>query len=85
MILSFIVVIGDAQAQELEGLPIGRAELARSGATAAPVSIAATQVIEHGLRHLSWLAKDDPVVQSVLSPEWIALLAGYVPEPFKHL
>ena len=85
VILSFIVVIGDAQALELEGLPIVRAELARSGARHAPKSIAATQVVEHGLRHLSWLARDDPTVQSVLSPEWKSLLSGYMPEPFQHL
>jgi hypothetical protein len=64
---------------------IARAELARSAATEAPRSIAATQVIEHGLRHLSWLAQDDAVVQSVLSPDWKRVLAGYAPEPFQHL
>ena len=85
VILSFIAVIGDTQAPELKGVPIGRAELARSAATAAPTKIAATQVIEHGLRHLSWLAKDDPVVSAVLSDEWKKVLAGYVPEPFQHL
>jgi hypothetical protein len=85
VILSFIVVIGDAQASELGGVPIGRAELARNTATAAPKSIAATQVIEHGLRHLSWLAKEDQVARAVLSDEWKRLLDGYVPEPFQHL
>lgn len=85
VILSFIVVIGDDQARQYSGLSIGRAELARSAATEAPRSIAATQVIEHGLRHLSWLARDDNVVQSVLSDEWKTVLAGYVPEPFQHL
>ena len=85
VILSFIVVIGDAQALELEGIPIARAELARSGATHAARSIATAQVVEHGLRHLSWLTHDDATVQSVLSPEWKALLSGYTPEPFQHL
>jgi hypothetical protein len=85
VILSFIVVIADAQAQQLAGVPIGRAELARAGALAAPTSIQATQVIEHGLRHLAWLVKDDPVVPTVLSDEWKAVLSAYVPEPFKHL
>jgi len=85
VILSFIVVIADDQAPQLEGVPIARAELARSAATEAPKKIAATQVIEHGLRHLAWLAQDDPVVPTVLSPEWKAVLAGYVPEPFQHL
>jgi hypothetical protein len=52
---------------------------------AAPTKIATSQVIEHGLRHLAWLAKEDPVVGSVLSEEWKQVLAGYVPEPFQHI
>jgi hypothetical protein len=85
VILSFVVVIADDQAAELEGIAIERAELARSGATAAPSRIAAVQVIEHGLRHLAWLAKDDAVVKGTLSEEWREALARYVPEPFQHL
>ncbi len=85
VILSFVVVIDEGQAQHLEGLPIARADLARSGATQAPMSIATAQVIEHGLRHLSWLVHDDPTVQAVLSPAWIEVLAGYAPEPFQQL
>lgn len=85
VILTFIVVIADEQAPDFEGVPVGRAELARNTATEAARSIAATQVIEHGLRHLSWLAKDDPAAKSVLSNDWKHLLEGYVPEPFQHL
>jgi len=85
VILSFIVVIADGQAPDFEAVPIGRAELARNSATEAARSIAAVQVIEHGLRHLSWLAKEDQVVKGVLSDEWKRLLEGYVPEPFQHV
>jgi hypothetical protein len=85
VILSFIVVIDDDQARQFPGVPIGRAELARAAATEAPRSIAATQVIEHGLRHLSWLAREDAMVQSILNDQWKKVLAGYVPEPFQHL
>lgn len=85
VILSFIAIIADKQAPLIQGVRIARAELARSAATEASQSIAATQVIEHGLRHLSWLAQDDAVVQSVLSPDWKRVLAGYAPEPFQHL
>ncbi|TMC88886.1 MAG: hypothetical protein E6J12_10560 [Chloroflexi bacterium] len=85
VILSFIVVIADGQAPDFEGVPIGRAELARNSATEAARSIAAAQVIEHGLRHLSWLAKEDQVVKRVLSDDWKRLLEGYVPEPFQHV
>jgi hypothetical protein len=85
VILSFVVVNRPGQAAELPGIPIGRADLARSGATHAPVAIAHQQVLEHGLRHLAWLAADDDMVRSVLSEEWLPVLAGYVPEPFRHL
>ena len=85
VILSFIVVVADDQAVELPGVPIGRAELARNTAHAAPVAVATSQVIEHGLRHLAWLEKDDPTVGSLLSPAWKQLLASYMPEPFRHL
>jgi hypothetical protein len=85
VILSFVVVNHDDQALELNGIPIDRAELARSDATSAPVAIDHQQVLEHGLRHLAWLVKDDATVRSVLSDEWRDVLAGYGPEPFRHL
>jgi hypothetical protein len=85
VILSFVVVNGDDQAPGLAGTPITRTELARSGATHAAPAIAHQQVLEHGLRHLAWLAREDPIVRSVLSSEWTPALAGYVPEPFRHL
>lgn len=85
VILSFVVVNRAGQSPELSGIPIGRAELARSEATHSPVAIAYQQVLEHGLRHLAWLVNDDPTVRSVLDPGWKQVLAGYVPEPFRHL
>jgi hypothetical protein len=85
VLLSFVVVIRDEQAPQYEAVPIGRAVLARGTATDAPSGVRAEQVIEHGLRHLSWLAKDDPAVNEALTPEWRRLLAGYVAEPFRHL
>jgi hypothetical protein len=85
VILSFVVVNRDDQALHLPGIPVGRAELARSAATHAPAAIVYQQVLEHGLRHLAWLANDDATVASTLSDEWKRVLAGYVPEPFRHL
>ena len=85
VILSFVVVIDAADAGAMDSVAIGRAALARSEATAAPREIASTQVVEHGLRHLAWLAKDDPVVSHELSPAWKQALASYVPEPFRNL
>ncbi len=86
VILTFLVVLEPAQVpQEQESVPIGRSELARSAATAAPVDISYGQVLEHALRHLAWLARDDPVVSAELEREWHAALSGYVPEPFRAL
>ena len=62
-----------------------RTDLARSEATVAPRDIATDQVVEHALRHLAWLAEDDPVVREELSAGWKAALATYVPEPFRNL
>ena len=85
VVLSFVVVNSESQAPELVGSPIGRAELARTGATSSPAAIASGQVLEHGLRHLAWLAKEDPTVRSTLTDEWHRVLERYVPEPFRHL
>ena len=85
VILSFVVVIDRALVGDMASLPIDRAELARSEATAAPREIATTAVVEHGLRHLAWLAKDDPVVAAELPAGWRPLLADYIPEPFRNL
>jgi len=85
VILSFVVVNAENQAPDLAGIPIGRAELARSEATTAPKTIASNQVLEHGLRHLAWLANDDAVVKKTLSDDWKRVLGGYVPEPFRHM
>ena len=85
VILSFVVVIDEEVVGEMASAPIGRAELARSEATAAPRDIAYQQVVEHGLRHLAWLVADDPVVAGELSDDWRRVLAEYVPEPFRAL
>lgn len=85
VVLSFVVVIDGRLVGSMESVPITRSELARGEATAAPREIATSQVVEHGLRHMAWLAVDDPVVAAELPAGWIALLAGYVPEPFRNL
>jgi hypothetical protein len=85
VILSFVVVNAAGQAPELPGLPIRRADLARSDATRAAKAIATDQVLEHGLRHLAWLAQEDRVVKSTLNDAWKSVLEAYVPEPFRHI
>jgi hypothetical protein len=85
VILSFVVVIDGELVNHMESEPIGRTELARSAATAAPGAIAHSQVVEHGLRHMAWLAREDPVVAAELPAGWRAALNSYVPEPFRNL
>jgi hypothetical protein len=85
IILSFVVAIDSTLVGTMDSAPIQRADLARSEATAPPGEIATAQVVEHGLRHLAWLIRDDPVVAAELSPSWANALAGYVPEPFRAL
>lgn len=85
VILSFVVIIDAKLVDGMETAPVARAQLARSRAVTAPGSIAHEQVLEHGLRHLAWLAKDDPVVAAELSNDWRQALAGYIPEPFRNL
>jgi hypothetical protein len=85
VVLSFVVVIDSELRDAMASEPIDRAELARSGATAAPSAIDDRQVLEHGLRHLAWLAQDDPIVARELSPAWRKALSGYVPEPFRGM
>jgi hypothetical protein len=85
VILSFVVVIPPELVGSMASVPIGRAQLARSEATAAPRAIATAAVVEHGLRHLAWLVQDDPVVAAELPAAWLPILADYVPEPFRAL
>ena len=85
VVLSFVVVIAPGLVGSMDSAPIRRSELARSEATVAPAAIAYQQVLEHGLRHLAWLAVDDVVVREEPSGPWGPVLAGYVPEPFRAL
>ncbi len=85
VVLSFVVVNNEDQAPHLVGVPITRVELARSGATSGAKTIAAAQVLEHGLRHLAWLAREDQVVIAALPEDWKLALADYWPEPFRNL
>ena len=83
--LTFLAVIPDDAIGPMEAESIERVDLARSAAAEAPTSIAYRQVLEHALRHLAWLASEDEVVATTLSPEWHDRLALYVPEPFQQL
>lgn len=83
VVLTFVAVVADRAG--MDGTEVRRVDLARSGATKAPRTIAHAQVIEHALRHLSWLATTDDTVRATLDPGWHELLAPYTPEPFRQL
>jgi hypothetical protein len=85
VVLTFVVVFDAAAIHGLATVPVQRHELTRGEATTAPRQISAGPVIEHGLRHLAWLARDDADVAEALPPGWLAILDAYVPEPFRHL
>jgi hypothetical protein len=85
VVLSFLIVIDAAQVGQMDVRPVERAVLARGSATEAPAHVGRWQVVEHALRHLAWLAREDEAVRSTLSPAWQSLLVEYVPEPFRQL
>jgi len=61
---------------------VRRAELARGRATGPPPQVHMSQVVEHGLRHLAWLVREDQAIHQALA-QWSAALSGYEPEPFR--
>jgi hypothetical protein len=85
VVLTFLVVVEADALAAWAAADVGRQDLARSTAHAAPAAIAENQVLEHALRHLAWLAHDDAVVGAVLSEAWHEALRDYVPEPFRAL
>jgi len=87
VILSYVAAIsppGELPHESLVELPVGRSELARGEAMAAPKMIGVEAVLEHALRHLSWLVRDDPAVMHALAG-WKKALAAFQPEPFRAL
>ena len=86
IVLSYAAAVEtpDVLSPFLAAEPIGRVDLARGEATAAPAAIGTLQVLEHALRHLSWLIHDDPAIRDALGA-WSSDLDAYVPEPFRNL
>ena len=86
LVLTYLAVLSSpAMPAGFEDVAVGRIDLARGGTHGAPAAIGVGQVVEHGLRHLSWLCLDDPVIGPALTPEWRAKVAEYQPEPFRAL
>lgn len=85
VVLTFLVVVSKELARGMDAEPVERSALARGGAVDAPESIRWREVLEHALRHLAWLAKDDDVVGATLDGGWRDALSHYVPAPFQQL
>ena len=87
VILTYVAVVTpppQLPPDSLVEMRVARAELARGEAMAAPKAIGVEAVLEHALRHLSWLVKDDPAVTEALA-DWKIVLADFQPEPFRAL
>lgn len=68
----------------LELVAVERSQLARGGSVSPPDSITVSSVLEHAVRHLAWLIRDDPAIADALS-DWHEALSNYDPEPFRSL
>lgn len=87
VILTYIVVVEPPEIlppDSLVPIPVARATIARGEAMAPPKAIGVAAVLEHALRHLAWLVKDDAAIAAAL-PDWLAVLGDYIPEPFRAL
>ena len=87
LVLTYLAVVdepGSIPGDSLEAVDVIRSDLARGDATTPPRDIGVLQVIEHALRHLSWLVVDDPAIGEAL-PDWRPILDRYQPEPFRAL
>ncbi len=84
ILLTFIVAVEPPSdvpgAHEVE--LVARAELARGRAIGPPPHVQLSQIVEHGLRHLAWLIREDEAIHHALA-DWSRALSDYEPEPFR--
>jgi hypothetical protein len=84
ILLTFLVAVEpparvpDACEAEL----VTRVELARGQAIGPAPKVHLSQVVEHGLRHLAWLVREDEAINQALAG-WSRALSVYTPEPFR--
>src|SRR2546425_12065088 len=87
IVLTYIAVVEPPSSlppDSLLSLLVGRAELARGEAMSAPRSIGVDAVLEHALRHLSWLVRDGPAGVKALAG-WEEVPRGLEPGPLRRL
>ena len=84
LVLTYVAVLPEPidSTHQFQALEVQTRDLARGTATDAPPMIDVAEVVEHALRHLSWLVRDDEPIRDALGTEWQSALALYQPEPF---
>jgi hypothetical protein len=84
IVLTFLVAVErpDRLPEGCDAEVVARVDLARGGATGPPVAVRHSEVVEHGLRHLAWLLREDAAIRAALDG-WRGALADYEPEPFR--
>jgi len=87
IVLTYVAVVEAPSALppgSLDIVAIQRSDLARGSSMSPPRSIGVEEVLEHAIRHLAWLAREDPAIAGAL-PSWGPVLRRYDPEPFRAL
>jgi hypothetical protein len=87
LVVTYLAVlnVSDPPAEQLQATEVRRSDLARGSAFEPPPTIEMDHVVEHALRHLALLSKDDPAIRSLLPSEWFRALEAYEPEHFRSL
>jgi class 3 adenylate cyclase/CRP-like cAMP-binding protein/tetratricopeptide (TPR) repeat protein len=87
LVVTYLAVLDDADpsVDGFQAAEARRRELARGTAFEPPPTIEIDHVVEHALRHLAWLGRDDPVIKELLHGGWFRALESYEPEPFRSL
>jgi hypothetical protein len=87
LVVTYLAVldVSDPGVEGFTATEVRRRELARGSAFEPPPAIEIDHVVEHALRHLAWLGRDDPVIKDLLHGGWFRALEAYEPEPFRSL
>ncbi len=87
LVVTYLAVLDDSDptVEGFHATEVRRRELARGTAFDPPPTIEIDHVVEHALRHLAWLSRDDPVISDLLHSGWFGALEAYEPEPFRSL
>jgi hypothetical protein len=87
LVVTYLAVLdeSDPAVDGFQSAEVRRRDLARGSAFAPPPTIEIDHVVEHALRHLAWLGRDDPVIKELLHGGWFRALESYEPEPFRSL